>query len=315
MSFINQPSKTLLICLIFGVLFIHCQSSDEELEDTTTDVEDPIIQLVEESSNDDLSNLPVTANYIKEQSLKGQNPSPYGYVIRRPEGFGQDGERYPILIYLHGSGQRGDSDINPDDINKADTGGGMGSIKNGYWSPQVALPIIAPQCPTGTNWQPESVHAFIQFIIDTYPESINLDRIYLSGFSMGGFGTWNYLDTYGYENSLVAAVVTMAGAGEESGSDVEALKFMPFWLLHGQLDGAVNVNRSINVATRFRNVYPEQQHQKLTVFTQNDPEYYERGYHRIDFGVYYRELWEANQTGDLFNEDIMNWMLRFKRNE
>ncbi len=313
MSLIKNLSKTILCFLVCCVLCYNCQSNKDEQEDISMDVEEPIIQLAEESSNEDLMNLPVSANYVKEQSLKGQNPSPYGYVIRRPEGFGTDGNKYPILIYLHGSGQRGDSDVTPSDINKADTGGGMGSIKNGYWSPQVALPIIAPQCPTGINWQPESVQAFIQYIIDTYPDSINLDRIYLSGFSMGGFGTWSYLDYYGYDNSLVAAVVTMAGAGEDSGSDVESLKFMPFWLLHGQLDGAVNVNRSINVANRFRNVYPEQQHQKLTVFTQNDPEYHERGYHRIDFGVYYRELWEANQIGDVFNEDVMNWMLKYKR--
>ena len=314
MNLINHSSKTLFLCLTFSILFIHCQSSEEELADLNTDVEDPITQLVTESNTSDLSDLPVTANYIKEQSLKGQNPSPYGYVIRRPEGFGLDGKKYPILIYLHGAGSRGNSDVNPEDLNKVDTGGGMGSIKNGYWSPQVAMPIIAPQCPTGTNWQSESVYAFIQYIIDTYPDSINLDRIYLSGFSMGGFGTWSYLDYYGYENSQVAAVVTMAGAGEDSGSDVEALKYMPFWLFHGQLDGAVNVTRSINVANRFRSVYPEQNHQKLTIFTQNDPENHTRGYHRIDYGIYYRELWEANQTEDLFNEDVMNWMLKYKRN-
>jgi len=304
-----------IIVIILFLFFYSCESKSTDNNDSITDETPKIEQLVSVATGDDLAAIPSSANYIKEQSLKGQNSSPYGYVIRYPEGFGTDGKAYPILIYLHGSGSRGNSDVTAEDINKVDTGGGMGSIKNNLWNPNVVVPIIAPQCPKGTNWQPQKVKEFIEFVIDASGNAINENRIYLAGFSMGGMGVWDYLDANGYENSLVASVVTMAGTRAENGKNIEALKLMPFWVFHGLRDQTVNANRSINLVEKFRALSPEQQHQKLTLFTQNDTQNHTRGNHRIDYGVFFRELWEANQAGDFFNEDIMNWMLQYRRND
>jgi predicted peptidase len=102
--------KIILACLI-AIQIASCQTNDEtEISNNNDDINSTeIVQLVTVSDNLDLANLPTNSNYIKEQSLKGENASPYGYILRRPKEFGQDGLKYPILIYLHGSGSKGNS--------------------------------------------------------------------------------------------------------------------------------------------------------------------------------------------------------------
>jgi len=298
--------KTIFTCII-TIQIAACQQSDDikagiPNDVTTTEIE----QLAPVSDDTDLVNLPTSATYVKEQSLKGENTSPYGYVVRRPEGFGSDGLKYPILIYLHGAGSKGNSNTNPADINKVDKDGAIRAIKIGVWNPKVAIPVFAPQ--SSTSWNASNIKSFINYLIKTYPNAINTNRIYLSGFSMGAMGTWTYLDKYGYENSLIAATVTMAGAKDEC--NVEALKLMPFWAFHGQKDGTVPANKTINLVDSFRAHYPSQEHQKLTLFTQDD---FSGQYHRIDHGVYDHTSWEKNHTGDIFDMDVVNWMLQYKR--
>ena len=287
-----------------------CQPDNEErnTEEIDSNLTPEVTQLVSVSDAVDLANLPTSATYVKEQSLKGENTSPYGYVVRRPEGFGSDGLKYPILIYLHGAGSKGNSKTDPADINKVDKDGAIRTLKLGLWNPKVAIPVFAPQ--SSTSWNASNIKSFINYLINTYPNAINTKRIYLSGFSMGAMGTWTYLDKYGYENSLIAAAVTMAGAKDEC--NVEALKLMPFWAFHGQKDGTVPANKTINLVDSFRAQYPMQEHQKLTLFTQDD---FDGQYHRIDHGVYDRTSWSKNHTGDIFEMDVMNWMLQYKRND
>lgn len=300
----------ILLYVILPFQFIACQSNNEmegnHDQDNTLDVE----QLVSVSDNSDLTALPSntpSTNYVKEQSLKGDNPSPYGYIIRRPEGFGNDDLQYPILIFLHGVGSRGNSATNPNDLNKVDQGAAIRAIKLGLWNPMVDLSVFVPQ--TSTTWKPAEVKNFIQYLIETYPTAINKHRIYIGGFSMGGAGVWSYLDRFGYEDSLVAAAVSLAGAGDIT-IDVESLKRMPFWAFHGQKDPTVPVTRSTNIVNAFRAKYPGQLHQKLTIFTQDD---FDAKYHRIDHGVFDRTFWEKNHTGDVFETDVMNWLLQYKR--
>ena len=300
----------IIFTLIIVTQIAACQTSDDSiLSDTIIENPTPEIeQLVEISDDSDLDNLPTNAVYIKEQSLNGENTSPYGYVVRRPEGFGSDGLKYQILIYLHGVGSKGNSNTNPDDINKVDKDGAIRAIKLGVCNPKVAMPVFAPQ--SNTSWNANHVKSFINYLINTHPNAINTNRIYLSGFSMGAMGTWTYLDTFGYENNLIAAAVTMAGAKDEC--NVEALKLMPFWAFHGQKDGAVPVDKTIDLVDDFRAKYPSQVHQKLTLFTQDD---FDGQYHRIDYGVYDRTSWDKNHTGDIFDMDVVNWMLQYKRND
>ncbi|WJJ95726.1 hypothetical protein [Algibacter luteus] len=300
--------KTIFTCII-AIQMAACQQNDDveatiPNDATTTEIE----QLALVSDDTDLVNLPTSATYVKEQSLKGENTSPYGYVVRRPEGFGTDGKQYPILVFLHGVGNRGNSANNPDDLNKVDQGAAIRAIKLGLWSPKVALPVFAPQ--TSANWEGDELKKFIEYLIDTYPNAINTNRIYLSGFSMGGYGTWTYLNSFSYDASLIAAAVSLAGTVDVNDTKIEGLKLMPFWMFHGQRDPTLPVSRSTSVANKFEAQYPDQNHQKITVFTQDD---FDGQYHRIDHGVYDQTFWDKNQTGEVFDVDIVNWMLQYKR--
>jgi predicted peptidase len=300
--------KSILILIIAAEMTACQQKDDFETSESDDDIITKVEQFVGISDDTDLANLPTSATYIKEQSLKGENTSPYGYIVRKPEGFSSDGLKYPILVYLHGAGSRGNSENNPTDINKVDKDGAIRAIKIGLWNPKVAMPVFAPQ--SSTQWNASNVKSFINYLINTYPNAINTSRIYLSGFSMGAMGTWTYLDEYGYEENLIAAAVTMAGAKEEC--NVASLKLMPFWAFHGQKDGTVPVNKTIHLIDSFKAFYPSQKHQKLTLFTQND---FDGQYHRIDHGVYDDTFWDKNQTGDEFDVNVVNWMLQYKRND
>lgn len=309
MNRINNRSLIFLFVFVSCGLLCTCQSSTAEvLEQENPMNQNPITQFVSVSSDADLQGLPTSSTYIKEQSLKGQNSSPYGYIVRRPEGFGTDGKAYPILVFLHGAGSRGNSANNPTDLNKVDQGAAIRAIKLGLWNPKVSLPVFAPQ--SATSWKATDIRKFIQYLTETYPNAINTNRIYLSGFSMGGSGTWSYLNEFGYQNSQVAAAVSLAGAIDITNEKVESLKLMPFWMFHGQKDPTVPVSRTTSVANKFESKYPEQDHQKVTIFTQND---FSGQFHRIDHGVYDDSFWSKNQSGDLFDVKIMNWMLQYKR--
>lgn len=262
------------------------------------------------ANSSDLDELPKQSTYLKEEYLKGKNDSPYGYVVRKPETFGKDSLEYPILVYLHGSGSRGNSAVRPEDLNKVDKDGPIRSIKMNLWNPLVSVPVFAPQ--SESEWNPSKVKAFINYLLESYSGAINPNRIYISGFSMGAAGTWTYLDKYGYGDSLVAAAVTMAGAKEDAGNNIEQLKLLPFWVFHGQKDKTVPVSRSTNLVSKFRSKYPSQEHQRLTIFPQND---FDGQFHRIDHGIYDNTYWNKNQTGDVFDINIMNWMLQYKRND
>lgn len=303
-----MKSKILVVLFIIFTPFITCQSGENEITEPQSP-QPTIEQFVEETDLSDLSDLPTDPNYIKVVSLKGENPSPYGYVLRKPEAFGEDGLKYPVLICLHGVGSRGNSQNNPNDINKVDQNSAIRAIKIGAWNPAVPVAVFAPQ--TNNNWNPNQLQNFIEYIKSNYANATKTNRIYISGFSMGGFGAWSYLEEFGYQNSLIAAAVSMAGAPDGI-ENVEPLKMMPFWAFHGDKDPTVSVNRSIQVVASFKALYPSQNHQKLTVFTQDD---FEGQFHRIDNGIYDRTFFNKNHTGNIFDQDVINWMLRFKRND
>ena len=78
-----MKSKILVVLFIIFTPFITCQYSENEITEPQSP-QPTIEQFVEETDLSDLSDLPTDPNYIKVVSLKGENPSPYGYVLRKP---------------------------------------------------------------------------------------------------------------------------------------------------------------------------------------------------------------------------------------
>lgn len=156
------------------------------------------------------------------------------------------GERYPLLVFLHGAGERGND-------NELQIKVGLPRLFDDVASPVYDSIVIAPQCPADSQWvltpwengcysvdgTPESralecVCELIDECRGTY--NIDDDRIYVTGLSMGGFGTWDLLMRHG---ARFAAGMPICGAGDISRADM--LKRIPIRTFHGSDDGAVPV--------------------------------------------------------------------------
>ncbi len=170
----------------------------------------------------------VTGTFVKNTSPEGLNYQIYG----NPKWKGE--ERYPLLIWLHGAGQSGSD-------NEAQMGGATKSFTEE--ANQVERPcfVLAPQCPDQAIGFKNEVAANLMTLIRSLCDSLPIDesRIYLTGSSMGGSGSW-YLGT---ENpGVFAAIVPLCGGGDPS--KAEALIETPLWAFHGDKDEDVPLERS-----------------------------------------------------------------------
>lgn len=147
------------------------------------------------------------------------------YLLYLPEGY--DSSRvYPLMVFLHGSGERGD---NPNQIRV------HGFPKAIVQGTRFDFILVAPQCKTGTDWQSENLYHLIKGVISTYP--IDSNRVYLTGMSMGGTGTWDLAFDY---PDLFAAIAPVCGRiNRNHPRKTESLKNMPVWAFHGELDDVV----------------------------------------------------------------------------
>jgi predicted peptidase len=154
--------------------------------------------------------------------------------------------KYPLVIFLHGSGERGSD-------NEAQLKWGvMNFASDQNMSLHPAL-VVAPQCPEKMSWgnsargkvvgqltlnaepsQPmRLLMGLIKQLIATMP--VDTNRIYITGLSMGGFGTYDALERY---PSLFAAAVPVCGGGDTT--RVAAIAHIPMWIFQGAEDPAVD---------------------------------------------------------------------------
>ena len=137
----------------------------------------------------------------------------------------------PLIVQLHGAGERG---AGKDDLDKVDVHGFSTYLKEADHD----CIVVMPQCPVNTFWaaRVESVIKFIEQIVEEY--NIDKDRVYLTGISMGGYGTWF---TSMAKPDLFAAIAPVCGGGMAWNAGVLN---MPVWAFHGAADPVVSVNRS-----------------------------------------------------------------------
>ena len=150
-----------------------------------------------------------------------------------------------LLIQLHGAGERGNGG---NDLEKVLIHGFSKVVNDDNFQDCI---LILPQCPPESFWvaKIESIKAFIDRIALAF--SIDLQRIYLCGLSMGGFGTWYTAMAY---PQLFAAIAPCCGGGMAWNAKVLT---MPIWTFHGLEDKVVSPNQTIEMIEALKNTNPQ----------------------------------------------------------
>lgn len=145
------------------------------------------------------------------------------YLLSLPEGYSQNGEAVPLLLFLHGAGERGN------DLDKVKAWGPPKLIAEGVSLPFI---VVSPQCPEGQRWDVYALKQLIDQIIVNY--NVDRNRIYLTGLSMGGFGTWAMAAAF---PEYFAAIAPICGGGDPLSA--YRMKNIPCWVFHGKKDPVV----------------------------------------------------------------------------
>ncbi|MCZ4409484.1 prolyl oligopeptidase family serine peptidase [Cryomorphaceae bacterium 1068] len=150
--------------------------------------------------------------------------------------------QYPLVIFLHGSGERGSD-------NEVQLKWGVSNFANDDIMKSHRPIVIAPQCPSGMSWdnsneedstmkpEPSLPMKLLRGLISETLEKLPVDsnRIYITGLSMGGYGTYDAMMRY---PEVFAAAVPVCGDGDLS--KAADIAHIPIWIFHGARDGVVN---------------------------------------------------------------------------
>ena len=179
----------------------------------------------------DLTALGDKAGFFRGEWVKADHEGlPYQiFAPAKPE----QNESLPLVVFLHGIGERGNDGVKQlNGLPKR-----FAAEKNFSVRPCI---IIAPQCPDEAYWSGATARRVIDLVEELVEDlPIDEDRLYLGGFSMGGFGTWTIL---GQEPKLFACGFPIAGGGDPS--IARAIKKIPIWNFHGEDDPTVEVDKS-----------------------------------------------------------------------
>jgi predicted peptidase len=187
------------------------------------------------------------------------------YLIYLPKDYDQK-ESWPLLLFLHGAGERGD------DLELVKVHGPPKLIAQGKEFPFI---VVSPQCPDGKHWQAVELAALLDEICEKH--KVDEDRIYVTGLSMGGFGTWALA---AYQPERLAAILPICGGGERFWA--RNIAELPAWVFHGAKDEAVPLERSEQMVEALQKagaevkftVYEDVAHDSWTQ-TYENPEVYE----------------------------------------
>lgn len=170
-----------------------------------------------------------------EQELKTSEGKSIRYLLYLPKDYDSK-EKWPLMLFLHG---RGESDGPLSIVKKW---GPPRLIEHGENPPYI---IVSPQCPPNPeSWPKPAQQALLLALLDHINGSckVDPDRVYLTGLSMGGYGSWRLAADH---PERFAAVVPICGAGNPA--DAQKLKYLPIWVWHGTDDPAVPFQRSVEM--------------------------------------------------------------------
>jgi predicted peptidase len=189
------------------------------------------------------------------------------YLLFLPEGYDQADKRWPLVLFLHGSGESGS------DLEKVKIHGPPKIVETKKDFPFI---LVSPQCPSPrVGWDPATLKALLDDVLANY--KVDPERIYLTGLSMGGYGSWRLA---AFAPNRFAAVVPICGGGNPA--DAPRIKHVPIWVFHGAKDKTVPLKNSQEMVDALKaagadvkfTVYPEAGHDSWTA-TYDNPELWE----------------------------------------
>jgi predicted peptidase len=170
----------------------------------------------------------VTAPWIDTEFRAAVSlPVGYRYRLSYPSESAPAGGRWPLLVFLHGSGERGE------DLDVLIRNGPPKLIAEGRTFPAI---VASPLAPDHAVWDPHAVQALVDELRQRC--SVDDDRVYLTGLSMGGYGVWDTLAAY---PDTFAAAVPICGGGGATFIVAERFAHVPVWIFHGAEDPEVPV--------------------------------------------------------------------------
>ncbi len=189
--------------------------------------------------------------------IHGETTLPYRLFV--PENYDPE-QSYPVMLCLHGEGERGDD--NEKQIKWHSMATTWMTSEHQTKNPCF---VVAPQCPTNKKWSNIELNQgsynldnvtesdemlTVVNLLDTLIEEFNIDqsRQYVTGISMGGYGTWDIITRY---PNRFAAAIPMSSAGDPS--KVEIIKNIPTWFFHNQNDPTVPLEGSLEMFEALEN--------------------------------------------------------------
>lgn len=190
------------------------------------------------------------------------------YLLFLPQGYSaarRDTNRWPLILFLHGAGERGTQ------LQKVAAHGPPKIVKS---RPDFPFIVVSPQCPTDEVWDTDTLIALLDDVVGRH--KVDTNRIYLTGLSMGGYGSWSLALRHPHRFAAVAPIcgggntIDILLAGRRNGA---ALKSLPFRVFHGAKDTVVPLAESERMVNSLKRagvrqveliVYPEAGHDSWT---------------------------------------------------
>ena len=191
----------------------------------------------------------------KSAQLNTQVKVQMGYLLYLPKGYEKQ-KSWPLMLFLHGAGERGD------DLKLVKKHGPPKLIAKGKDFPFI---VVSPQCQKERWWEPIELTALLDHIVKTH--KVDANRIYVTGLSMGGFGSWRLA---AHTPHRFAAIAPICGGGESYWT--RRFPHLAVWVFHGAKDTGVPLKRSQEMIDALKKaggkpkltVYPDAGHDSWT---------------------------------------------------
>lgn len=165
------------------------------------------------------------------------NKTTYNFWLNTPK---DSTENKPLIVFLHGRSLSGT------DINRAKRYGAIRGIERGL---EIPAYVVAPQLPNGP-WNPEKVNEIVDYMTQNY--KIDASRIYVTGMSLGSYGTMKFVAQYHHK---IAAAISICGGGDLK--DACNLTDVPIQVIHGDKDFIVPISESKKIVNAIKKCRPD----------------------------------------------------------